>query len=111
MVGVELPRRKKGIKGTRPSTLAAGPTWRMGVGEGLYCCCAASEVVHAHSFHRAAFGQNHGLEGAVKHGLNLDVVRVCTIRVIGPFWLSSADGPQMAREKQLRPDHCQKCCF
>ena len=93
MVGVEFPRRKKGIKGTRPSTLAAGPTWRMGVGEGLYCCCAASEVVHAHSFHRAAFGQNHGLEGAVKHELNLDVV--LTIRLIGPFWLVrrwAADG-------------------
>ena len=36
MVGVELPRRKRGIKGTRPSTLAARPTYRMGVGEDSY---------------------------------------------------------------------------
>ena len=34
MVGVELPRRKRGIKGTRPSTSATRPTYRMGVGEG-----------------------------------------------------------------------------
>ena len=39
MVGVELPRRKRGIKGTRPSTLAARPTYRMGVGEGAYSFC------------------------------------------------------------------------
>ena len=36
MVGVELPRRKRGIKGMRPSTSAARPTQRMGVGEGSY---------------------------------------------------------------------------
>ena len=45
----------------------------------------------------------HELEGAVEHGLNLDVVR--TKRVIGPFLRPSVSGPQMAREKQLRPDH------
>ena len=39
MVGVELPRRKRGIKGTRPSTSATRPTYRMGVGEGSYSLC------------------------------------------------------------------------
>ena len=39
MVGVELPRRKRGIKGTRPSTLATRPTYRMDVGEGAYSFC------------------------------------------------------------------------
>ena len=47
MVGVLLPRRKRGIKGKRPSTLAARPTYRMGVGEGAYSFCTPS-------FHRAA---------------------------------------------------------
>ena len=36
MVGVLLSRRKRGIKGMRPSTSAARPTQRMGVGEGSY---------------------------------------------------------------------------
>ena len=39
MVGVELPGRKRGIKGTRPSTSATRPTYRMGVGEGSYSFC------------------------------------------------------------------------
>ena len=39
MVGVELPRRKRGIKGTRPSTSATRPTYRLGVGEGSYSFC------------------------------------------------------------------------
>ena len=97
MVGarVELPRRKRGIKGTLPSTSAARPTYRMGVGEGSYR--------YPHSFHRAAPSQDHGLEGAVEHELDLDVVRA--VRVIGPALQLCAPGPQMAREKQLRPDH------
>ena len=45
----------------------------------------------------AASGQNHGLEGAVKHELNLDVVR--TIRKIGPFWLPSSIGRRWQEKK------------
>ena len=36
MVGGEFLMRNNGIKGTRPSTFETGPTWRMGVGEGLF---------------------------------------------------------------------------
>ena len=61
------------------------------------------QLLHADSFHGGASRQVHWLEGAVKHELNLDVVRA--LRVIGPFLRLSANGPQMAREKQLRPDH------
>ena len=39
MVGVELPRRKRSVKDTRPSTSAARPTYRMGVVEGSYSFC------------------------------------------------------------------------
>ena len=95
MVGVELPRRNRGIKGTSPSTLAARPTYRMGAGDGSYSFCTPVG--------RAAPGQDHGLEGAVEHELGLDVVRA--VRVIGPSRQPCAHGPQMAREKQLRPDH------
>ncbi len=36
MVGVELPARNKGISGTLPTILAAGATYRQGVGKGSY---------------------------------------------------------------------------
>jgi hypothetical protein len=36
MVGVELPARNKGIRGTLPTILAAGATNRQGVGMGSY---------------------------------------------------------------------------
>ena len=36
MVGVELPARNKGINGTLPTILAAGATYRHGVGKGSY---------------------------------------------------------------------------
>ena len=88
-----MPRRNRGIKGTSPSTLAARPQTEW----------AWVRVLHAHSFHRAAPGQDHGLEGAVEHELDLDVVRA--VRVVGPSRQPCAPGPQMAREKQLRPDH------
>ena len=39
IVAAKLPSRNRGIKGTRPSTLAARPTYRMGVGEGAYSFC------------------------------------------------------------------------
>ena len=58
MVGVELPRRERGIKGTRPSTSATRPTYRMGFGEGLYSFCTSIASI-------GAPGQDHGLEGAV----------------------------------------------
>ena len=38
--------------------------------------------MHAHSVHRAAYWQDHGLEEAVEHELDLDVVRA--VRVISP---------------------------
>ena len=69
---------------------------RMGLGEGSYSFCTST----------ASIGPTPGrswLEGAVKHELNLDVVH--PIRIIGSFRRPSAPGPQMAREKQLRPDH------
>ena len=50
-----------------PSTSAASPQ-RMSVGD-----------LHAHSFHRAAPGHDHELEGAVEHGLDLDVVRAVRV--------------------------------
>ena len=86
MVGVELPRG--------PSTSAARPTYRMGVGEGSYSFCTPIA--------RAAPGQDHGLEGAVEHELDLDVVRV-----IGPSRQPCAPGPQVARENSEQPrlDH------
>ena len=33
-IGVELPARNKGIRGTLPSMLATGATYRQGIGEG-----------------------------------------------------------------------------
>ena len=90
IVGVELPRRKRGIKGTRPSTSA---TYRMGVGEGSYSLCTP-----------IALGSKVLPDCAsVEHELDLDVVRA--VRVIGPALQPCSPGPQMAREKQLRPDH------
>ena len=36
MVGVVLPARNRGISGTLPTILAAGATYRQGVGAGSY---------------------------------------------------------------------------
>ena len=36
---VELPRRNRGIKGTRPGTSAARPTCKLGVDEGSCSFC------------------------------------------------------------------------
>ena len=45
MVGVYLPRRNSGIKGTHPSTLAARPTYRLGVGEGVCSFCTPTASI------------------------------------------------------------------
>ena len=55
MVGVQLPRRKRGIKGTRPQHIGGEVHIENGRGRGLV------QLLHAHSFHRAAPGQDHGL--------------------------------------------------
>ena len=50
------------------------------------------QLLHAHNF----AGQDHALEDAVEHDLNLDIVR--TTRAICPFRRQSAPGPHMGRE-------------
>ena len=84
MIGVGLPRRNRGIKGTRPRTSAARPTH-------TECAWVRAQTASARP------GQGHGLEGASEHELDL--------RVIGPSWQPAPIGRRWQEKKQLRPDH------
>ena len=84
MVRVELQRKNKGIKGTRPSTLVVRPH------RGL-AWVRAQTASAAHSFHRAAPGQDHWLEGgttfcqnSMSHGYPWYYIFMIRISVVYP---------------------------
>ena len=94
MVGVELPRRNKAIKGTRPSILAARPhrgwAWAR-----AHTASARPQLPWGRPW------QVHWrLKGAVEHELNLDAV--VALLVIGPFQRQSASGLLMASKNTAK---------
>ena len=80
----------------------------MGVGEGLYSFCTPKASII--KFHRAAPGQDHGIECAVEHELDLDVV--WAVRVIGPSrqlaWLKGTGAQGGASETHAPAIHGQQ---
>ena len=92
MVGVELPARNNGMRGTLPTILAAGATYRQGVGNGSYNLVS--------TLHGLADGQFQLLKGAEEDHVVIEVIRASSVGCL--LWGSPTRWTQVAGKEKLR---------